>query len=59
LHPGGQGTEGNPGLNPKDTTNAMRSVMYPAALGWTLLCVWITTLRIRVQLLQEKKLNHE
>jgi heme exporter protein C len=59
LHPGGEGTEGNPGLNPKDTTNLMRAVMYPAAIGWTLLCVWITTLRIRIQIIQEKKLANE
>ncbi len=59
LHPGGQGTEGNPGLNPKDTTNAIRSVMYPAFIGWTLLSVWITTLRIRVRFIQEKQLANE
>jgi heme exporter protein C len=59
LHPGGEGTEGNPGLNPADTTNAMRSVMYPAAIGWTLLGVWIATLQIRIQLLHEKKLSNE
>jgi heme exporter protein C len=58
LHPGGQGSEGNPGLNPKDTTNALRSVMYPAFIGWTLLGVWITTLRIRLKILQEKKLSN-
>ncbi|SKA01900.1 cytochrome c biogenesis protein CcsA [Sediminibacterium ginsengisoli] len=56
LHPGGQGSEGNPGLNPKDSTPAMRSVMYPAFIGWTLLGVWITTLRIRVQIIQQKRL---
>ncbi|OIQ97369.1 heme exporter protein C [mine drainage metagenome] len=59
LHPGGQGSEGNPGLNPKDTTASMRIVMYPAFIGWTLLGVWITTLRIRLQILKEKKLSHE
>ncbi len=59
LHPGGLGSEGNPGLNPKDTTNAMRSVMYPAFIGWTLLSVWITTLRIRVQKVHYKKRAHE
>lgn len=59
LHPGGQGSEGNPGLNPKDTTMAMRSVMYPAFIGWTLISVWITTLRIRVEILQQKKLINE
>lgn len=59
LHPGGQGSEGNPGLNPKDTTMAVRSVMYPAFIGWTLISVWISTLRIRVQILQQKKLINE
>ena len=59
LHPGGMGSEGNPGLNPKDTTNSMRTVMYPAFIGWTLLAVWIATLRIRIELLFHKKLLHE
>jgi heme exporter protein C len=59
LHPGGLGSEGNPGLNPKDTTNAMRTVMYPAFVGWTLLGVWITTLRIRFELLYQKKMVNE
>lgn len=59
LHPGGQGSEGNPGLNPKDSTATMRSVMYPAFIGWTLLGVWITTLRIRFQLIQQKQLANE
>ncbi|MFM7357399.1 MAG: cytochrome c biogenesis protein CcsA [Sediminibacterium sp.] len=51
LHPGGMGSEGNPGLNPRDTTALMRLVMYPAFLGWTLLGVWIATLRVRFRLL--------
>lgn len=59
LHPGGQGADGNPGLNPRDTTNAMRSVMYPAFIGWSLLSVWIATLFVRVRLLQYKKMLHE
>ena len=58
LHPGGLGSEGNPGLNPKDTTNQMRSVMYPAFVGWTLLGVWITTLLIRVEILHQKKITN-
>jgi heme exporter protein C len=33
----------------------MRSVFYPAVIGWTLLGVWITTLKIRVQMIQLKK----
>ncbi len=59
LHPGGQGSEGNPGLNPKDSTDSMRMVMYPAFIGWTLLSVWITTLRIRVQILHQKNMTNE
>lgn len=55
LHPGGMGSEGNPGLNPKDSSFAMRMVMYPAFIGWTLLGVWIATLRVRYQLLKQKK----
>ncbi len=51
LHPGGMGSEGNPGLNPRDTTASIRLVMYPAFLGWTLLGVWIATLRVRFRLL--------
>lgn len=59
LHPGGQGSEGNPGLNGKDLAPAMRLVFWPAVIGWTLLGVWITTLRIRLQILKEKKLENE
>ena len=54
LHPGGQGSEGNPGLNPKDSDWHMKIVFWPAVIGWTLLAVWITTLRIRIQILNEK-----
>ena len=58
LHPGGQGSEGNPGVNGKDLAPAMKLVFWPAVIGWTLLGVWITTLKIRVQLLTEKKLTN-
>ncbi len=54
LHPGGQGSEGNPGLNSGDLDPAMRLVFYPAIIGWTLLGVWIATLRARVSVLTEK-----
>jgi heme exporter protein C len=46
LHPG---NGGNPGLSPMDTNNQMRMVFYPAIIGFTLLGVWITTLRIRIK----------
>ncbi|MER3463968.1 MAG: ABC transporter permease [Chitinophagaceae bacterium] len=51
LHPGGQG---NPALNPKDIDARMRLVFYPAVIGWTLLGVWITTLKVRMHILKEK-----
>jgi heme exporter protein C len=55
LHPGGKGSEGNPGINGKDMSASMRMVFYPAVIGWTLLGVWVSTIRIRIQLLQLKK----
>jgi heme exporter protein C len=57
LHPGGKGVEGNPGLNGADLDPGMRMIFWPAVLGWILLGVWITTLRLRIRLLEEKKLS--
>ncbi|HYJ39134.1 MAG TPA: cytochrome c biogenesis protein CcsA [Chitinophagaceae bacterium] len=55
LHPGGMG---NPALNTDDIDSRMRMIFWPAAIpGWTLLGIWITTLRIRLKMLEEKKLN--
>ncbi|MBO9682544.1 MAG: ABC transporter permease [Flavisolibacter sp.] len=51
LHPGG---EGNPALNPKDIDARMRVVFYPAVIGWTLLGVWIASLKVRMKNLKEK-----
>lgn len=60
LHPGGQGgAGGNPALGKNDMSTEMRLVFWPAVIGFTLLAVWITTLKIRLQQLQEKKLNDE
>lgn len=56
LHPGGQGVEGNPGLGGKDLDPVMRMVFWPAVLGWTLLGVWMTSLRLRLKLVEER--NH-
>lgn len=57
LHPGGQGDSGgNPGLNPNDLTASMRMVFYPAIIGWTLLGVWIVSLKVRTKNLKEKLL---
>ena len=49
LHPGGMG---NPAFNTKDIDARMRMIFYFGAVpGWALLGTWITTLRIRLQLL--------
>ena len=53
LHPG---KEGNPALNFNDIDSNMRLVFYPAVIGWTLLGVWIATLKIRLKIIQEQKL---
>lgn len=57
LHPGG--SEGNPALNFKDADPRLRAVFYPAIIGWTLLGVWITSLKIRLDLIKEKSLLND
>jgi heme exporter protein C len=61
LHPGAPGSNsGNPALNAeKDLDALMRMVFYPAVIGWTLLSVWIATLKIRAQLIKDKILINE
>jgi heme exporter protein C len=51
LHPG---NGGNPGFSNYDLDRNMRMVFYPAVAGWTLLAVWILTLRVRTRKLLEK-----
>lgn len=54
LHPG---NDGNPALDVKnDISASMRIVFYPAVIGWTLVGVWIATLKIRMQMITDKKL---
>ena len=36
--------------------SAMRMVFYPAIIGFTLLGVWITSLRIRLRVIERLKL---
>jgi len=50
LHPG---KGGNPGFSSYDLDHRLRLVFYPAIIGWTLLGVWIMSLRIRL-----RKLNN-
>lgn len=51
LHPG---NGGNPAFGQYDMDNQMRAVFYPAIIGWTLLGVWITELRVRLRRLHER-----
>jgi heme exporter protein C len=55
LHPGGLGS--NPAFDNIDSR--MRIIFWPIAVpGWTLLGVWIASLRIRLQIIDLKKMNH-
>jgi heme exporter protein C len=53
LHPG---REGNPALNFNDLDNKLRIVFYPAIVGWTLMGLWITSFKIRIDLLKDKSI---
>ena len=60
LHPGAPGSDsGNPALNFKDIDSRLRMVFYPAVIGWSLLGIWIATIKIRMELLKDKTLLHE
>ncbi|MDP1813722.1 MAG: ABC transporter permease [Cytophagaceae bacterium BCCC1] len=48
LHPG---NGGNPAFGKYDMDSNMRMVFYPAILAWILVGVWISSLRIRIKLL--------
>ncbi|HVZ95972.1 MAG TPA: cytochrome c biogenesis protein CcsA [Chitinophagaceae bacterium] len=59
LHPGGmEGAKGggNPALGGDNLDPSMRLVFWPAVLGWILLGVWISHLKIRLSLLANKNL---
>jgi heme exporter protein C len=60
LHPGSPGSDsGNPAFDRHSLDTTMLIVFYPAVIGWTLLGVWIATLKIRVQLIKDKILLNE
>lgn len=46
LHPG---NGGNPAFGKYDLDNNMRLVFYPAIIAWSLLGVWISTIRVRIK----------
>jgi heme exporter protein C len=63
LHPGAPGEGGesgnNPALDRQQLDAVMRAVFYPAVIGWSLLGVWIATIKIRIELIRDKSLLHE
>jgi heme exporter protein C len=52
LHPG---SGGNPAFGKYDLDNGMKLAFYPAMLGWSLLAVWIATIRYRIRLIEYKR----
>lgn len=52
LHPG---NGGNPGFNSYDLDSRMRTVFYPALVGWSIIGYWIYTLRFRIRSLENKQ----
>jgi heme exporter protein C len=63
LHPGAPGEGGTSGNNPafdrQQLDAVMRAIFYPAVIGWSLLGVWIATIKIRIELIRDKSLLHE
>lgn len=49
LHPG---NGGNPGFSSYDLDSKMRTVFYPAVIGWSLLGAWITEIEFRIRMLK-------
>lgn len=56
LHPG---NGGNPGFNTYDLDATMRTVFYPAVIGWILIGIWLMTLKIRIEKLKRKTLIND
>ncbi len=50
LHPG---NGGNPGFSNYDLDSKMRTVFYPAVIGWALLATWITEIKVRIKLISK------
>ncbi|WP_281616083.1 cytochrome c biogenesis protein CcsA [Flammeovirga sp. SubArs3] len=56
LHPG---NGGNPGFNAYDMDSKLRMVFYPAVIGWTLIGVWFTQLRVRAKKIENIILEND
>lgn len=51
IHPG---NDGSPAMVPTQLDSNMRYVFYPAMIGWILLGVWISNIRIRISNINKK-----
>ena len=54
LHPG---NGGNPGFGGEDLDNTMRTIFYPAIIGWTLLAFWISQVAYRFEKVKAKVMD--
>ena len=55
LHPG---NGGNPAFSGYDLDNSMRMIFYPAIIGWIMLGLWISNIKVRLENVKTK-LNQE
>lgn len=55
-HPG---TGSNIAFGEQDLDNTMRTVFYPAIIGWTLMGVWMAQLAFRAEMLRKRLLERE
>ncbi|GAB5558220.1 MAG: cytochrome c biogenesis protein CcsA [Schleiferiaceae bacterium] len=51
LHPG---NGGNPGFNNYDMDSNLRMVFYPAVVGWIMMGVWVSRVKIRLKVIQDQ-----
>jgi heme exporter protein C len=51
LHPG---NGGNPGFNNYDMDSNLRMVFYPAVVGWIMMGIWVSRVKIRLKVLQDQ-----
>lgn len=62
LHPGGmEGAAGggNPALGGDSLDPGMRMIFWPAVLGWLLLGIWISNLKVRYNIIKYKNILHD
>ena len=51
LHPG---SGGNPGFGGEDLDNTMRTIFYPAVIGWTIFAYWLSDIIFRIKEIDKK-----